>query len=325
MQGVMLLLEIVVVMLLLAEVFIRLRARRRRLQNKSSVSDKSSAPVSSAARLAPDADAPQIRSELLSVEAVASSVTTTGGAEQQVLSINDLLDEAVIYMEYGHYAQAATVLRWYVDLNPHETKAINRLLDAYLAMADIDSYAELLEALGEKPGAAPMNEAWWKERVDTGLAQDPGNLELLVLAEKVGMVVPLPQAQAQASETAMTAEMALALVSRNADPAYGMAVLQRAIAHEPQRLPLYAELLRITHQQRRIEDYLNTLILLFLAVRVGGKTLRERMLRAGVDLGPHPLWSVLAQWNGDPEILRRLAQSRHLEIPAGLSGAATDR
>ncbi len=319
MQGVMLLLEIVVVMLLLAEVFIRLRARRRRLQNKSS------APVSSAACLAPDADAPQIRSELFSVEIVASSVTTTGGAEQQALSIDDLLNEAVIYMEYGHYAQAATVLRWYVDLNPHETKAINRLLDAYLAMADIDSYAELLEALGEKPGAAPMNEAWWKERVDTGLAQDPGNLELLVLAEKVGMAVPVPQAQVQASETAMTAEMALALVSRNADPAYGMAVLQRAIAHEPQRLPLYAELLRITHQQRRIEDYLNALILLFLAVRVGGKTLRERMLRAGVDLGPHPLWSVLAQWNGDPEVLRRLAQSRHLEIPAGLSGAATDR
>lgn len=318
MQGVMLLLEIVVVLLLLAEVFVRLRARRRRIPNKSS------APISSSARSAAAANAPQIRSELSGVEAVAPSVTT-GGAEQQTLSIDDLLNEAVIYMEYGHYAQAATVLRWYVDLNPHETKAINRLLDAYLAMADIDSYAELLESLGEKPGAAPMNEAWWKERVDTGLAQDPGNLELLVLAEKVGMAVPIPQAQEQASETAMTAEMALALVSRNPDPAYGMAVLQRAIAHEPQRLPLYAELLRITHQQRRIEDYLNVLILLFLAVRSGGKTLRERMLRAGIDLGPHPLWSVLAQWNGDPETLRQLAQSRHLEIPAGLSGATTDR
>ncbi|QQD73154.1 hypothetical protein H2515_02135 [Acidithiobacillus ferrivorans] len=320
MQGVMLLLEIAVVMLLLVEVFIRLRARRRRVQNKSS------APASSAACLAPATDVAKTRPEVLSsVDAVVPSVTTTCGAEQQVLSINDLLNEAVIYMEYGHYAQAATVLRWYVDLNPHETRAINRLLDAYLAMADIDSYAELLEALGEKSGAATMNEAWWKERVDTGLAQDPGNLELLVLAEKVGMAVPVPQAQAQASETVMTAEMALALVSRNADPAYGMAVLQRAIAHEPLRLPLYAELLRITHQQRRIEDYLNALILLFLAVRIGGKTLRERMLRAGVDLGPHPLWSVLAQWNGDPEILRRLAQSRHLDIPAGLSGVATDR
>ncbi|MBU2829140.1 MULTISPECIES: hypothetical protein [Acidithiobacillus] len=319
MQDVMLLLEIIVVLLLLVEVFIRLRARRRRLQSKSN------APVSTAAHSAPATDVPQIRPEISSVDAVAPSVTTAGGAEQQALSINDLLNEAAIYMEYGHYAQAATVLRWYVDLNPHETKAINRLLDAYLAMADIDSYADLLEALGEKPGAAPMNEAWWKERVDTGLAQDPGNLELLVLAEKVGMAVPIPQAQTQTSETAMTAEMALALVSRNADPAYGMAVLQRAIAYEPQRLPLYAELLRITHQQSRIEDYLNALILLFLAVRNDGKTLRERMLRAGVDLGPHPLWSVLAQWNGDPEILRRLAQSRHLEIPVGLSDAATDR
>ncbi|MDA8115632.1 MAG: hypothetical protein M0Z43_13055, partial [Acidithiobacillus sp.] len=238
----MLLLEIVVVLLLLVEVFIRLRARRRRLQNKSS------APVSSSAYSAPAADAPQIRPELSSVEAVTPSVTTTGGAEQQALSIDDLLSEANIYLEYGHYAQAATVLRWYVDLNPHETRVINQLLDTYLAMADIDSYAALLEGLGEKPGAAPMNESWWRERVDTGLSRDPGNLELLVLAEKVGMAIPVPQAQTQ--NVTMTAEMALTLVSRNPDPAYGMAILWRAIAHEPQRLPLYAELLRITHQQR---------------------------------------------------------------------------
>ncbi len=316
MQGVMLLLEIVVVLLLLVEVFIRLRARRRRLQNKSS------APVSSSAYSAPAADAPQIRPELSSVEAVTPSVTTTGGAEQQALSIDDLLSEANIYLEYGHYAQAATVLRWYVDLNPHETRVINQLLDTYLAMADIDSYAALLEGLGEKPGAAPMNESWWRERVDTGLSRDPGNLELLVLAEKVGMAIPVPQAQTQ--NVTMTAEMALTLVSRNPDPAYGMAILWRAIAHEPQRLPLYAELLRITHQQRRVEDYINTLILLFLAVGTGGKTLRERMLRVGEDLGPHPLWGTLAQWNGDLEVLRQLARSRHLEIPARLSGDAED-
>ncbi len=314
MQGVMLLLEIVVVLLLLVEVFIRLRARRRRLQNKSS------APVSSAARSAPATDVLQTRPEVSSVNAVVPPVTTSGGAEQQALSIEDLLNEATIYLEYGHYAQAATVLRWYVDINPHVTKPINMLLDAYLAMADIDSYADLLESLGEKPGAAPMDESWWRERVNTGLSQDPGNLELLVLAEKVGMAVPLPQARTP--DAVMTAEMALALVSRNHDPAYGMAILWRAIAHEPRRLPLYAELLRITYQQRRIEDYINTLILLFLAVGSGGKTLRERMLRAGEDLGPHLLWDTLAQWNGDSEVLRRLARSRHLEIPAGLSGAA---
>ena len=167
-----------------------------------------------------------------------------------------------------------------------------------------------------------MNESWWRERIDTGLSRDPGNLELLVLAEKVGMAIPVPQAQTQ--DVTMTAEMALTLVSRNPDPAYGMAILWRTIAHEPQRLPLYAELLRITHQQRRVEDYINTLILLFLAVGTGGKTLRERMLRVGEDLGPHPLWGTLAHWNGDLEVLRQLAKSRHLEIPAKLSGRAEE-
>ncbi|WP_163096186.1 hypothetical protein GL267_001310 [Acidithiobacillus ferrianus] len=309
MQGIILFLEVIVVVLLLVEVFIRLRARRRRVQNSGSAPD-----VASVAR------APQPVSSETGVEVPVPPAGVDGGVEQQALSVEDLLNEATIYLEYGHYAQAATVLRWYVDLNPHETRAINRLLDTYLAMADMDGYATLLESLGEKPGAAPMTEDWWQERIDTGLTQDPGNLELLVLAEKVGMAVPIPQAQAP--EVAMTAEMALTLVSRNSDPVYGMAVLQRAMVHEPQRLPLYAELLRITHQQHHIEDYINTLILLFLAVGTGGKTLRERMLRAGADLGPHPLWRVLTQWDGDPEVLRQLARSRRVEIPAGLSGSA---
>ena len=164
----MLLLEIVVVLLLLVEVFVRLRARRRRLQNKSS------APVLVSARSVPATDVPRARPEAPGGEAVTPSVTVTGGAEQQSLSIDDLLNEATIYLEYGHYAQAATVLRWYVDINPHVTKPINMLLDAYLAMADIDSYADLLESLGEKPGAAPMDESWWRERINRFLAVSSG-------------------------------------------------------------------------------------------------------------------------------------------------------
>lgn len=310
MQGLMIFLEVVVVLLLLAEVYIRLRARRRRLQNRdaqvSAETRKAVVPVP------PVESAPTSRAEVLPAHPQGEQSSTL----QEALSIDDLLNEANIYLEYGHYAQAATVLRWYVDLNPHETRVINQLLDTYLAMADMDSYAGLLESLGEKSGSVPMNESWWRERVEHGLQQDPGNLELLVLAEKVGMAVPLPQDQS--AEPALTAEMALALVARNRDPHYGMAILWRAIAHEPLRLPLYAELLRITHQQHLVEDYINALILLYLTVGYNGKTLRQRMLRAGEDLGPHPLWTVLADWDGNPETLRQLARSRQLEIPGSL-------
>lgn len=313
MQGLMIVLEVVVVLLLLAEVFIRLRARRRRLQSRNeqvtAEARKAVVPLSSVEM------APASQGEVLPAHPQGEQSSTL----QESLSIDDLLNEANIYLEYGHYAQAATVLRWYVDLNPHETRVINQLLDTYLAMADMDGYAGLLESLGEKSGSVPMDESWWRERVEHGLQQDPGNLELLVLAEKVGMAVPMPQEQG--AEPPMTAEMALALVARNRDPHYGMAILWRAIAHEPLRLPLYAELLRITHQQHLLDEYINALILLYLTVGYNGKTLRERMLRAGEDLGPHPLWTVLADWDGNPETLRQLARSRQLEIPSSLPGA----
>ncbi|MBU2759690.1 tetratricopeptide repeat protein [Acidithiobacillus sulfurivorans] len=312
MQGLMIFLEVVVVLLLLVEVFIRLRARRRRLQNRAAAASPN---LSRDASVLPVKAVPAPPREVTAIPE-AEKVTAT---LQEALSIDDLLNEANIYLEYGHHAQAATVLRWYVDLNPHETRVINQLLDTYIAMADMDSYADLLESLGEKSAKVPMDETWWRERVEHGLQQDPGNLELLVLAEKVGMTVPMPQEQG--IEAVMTAEMALALVARNRDPHYGMAILWRAIAHEPLRLPLYAELLRITHQQHLLEEYINALILLFLTVGSGGKTLRERMLRAGQDLGPHPLWDVLAEWQGDPEELRQLARSRQLEIPKSLPGA----
>ncbi|PKY10777.1 hypothetical protein B1757_07390 [Acidithiobacillus marinus] len=312
MQGLMIVLEVVVVLLLLAEVFIRLRARRRRLQSRN---EQVTAEAHKEIRLPSVQETPVSQPEVLPAQPHREAVAAT----QEALSIDDLLNEANIYLEYGHYAQAATVLRWYVDLNPHETRVINQLLDTYLAMADMDSYAGLLESLGEKSGSVPMDESWWRERVEHGLQQDPGNLELLVLAEKVGMTVPMPQEQD--SEPPMTAEMALALVARNHDPHYGMAILWRAIVHEPLRLPLYAELLRITHQQHLLEEYINALILLYLTVGYNAQTLRERMLRAGQDLGPHPLWQVLADWDGNPETLRQLARSRQLEIPDSLPSA----
>lgn len=304
----MLLLEIGIVLLLLGEVFIRLRRRLKKHHRRENVSTvaKAAPPTPASAETVRDTPAVTTAQPAVSLD--------TAVVLQETMDMQDLLREAEIYLTYGHHAQAATVLRWYVDMHPQDSRAINRLLDTYTAMADMESYASLLEQLGEKPRAATMDASWWQQRIQEGLQQDPGNLELLVLAEKVGMSVPVPASEADTP--AMTAKMALTLVSRNPDPHYGMAILWRAITHDPLHLALYAEWLRITHQPALIEAYINGVILLFLALGTGGQTLRARVLRAGKDLGPHPLWETLSAGSGNLAELRRLAQSRHLEIPA---------
>ena len=300
MQGLMLILEIVVVVLIGIEVYIRFTGRRK---GKKLEREPEPAPVSPETRqAAPDP--------------VAAAPTAAYGqvVQETALSGEDLLREADIYMQYGHYSQAATVLRWYVDLRPGDGRAINQLLDAYLALEDLNAYAQLLDSLGEA-GAADGDQVWWTQRVGEGLRRDPGNLELLVLAEKMGMPIPPPEAELQEP---MNAAKALALVSRNSDPQYGIAILHAAILEEPLRLPLYAELLRITHNQRDIEGYINSLILMNLALGGGGGSIRERMLRAGMNLGPHPLWERLAVDGGDPAALRRLASERRLRLSVKL-------
>lgn len=300
MQGLMLILEIVVVLLVAIEVYIRFTGRRK---SKKRSPEAELPPRSLPVEPAP-APAPQ-------------GVPAAPGQEvqEEALSGDDLLQEAEIYMQYGHYSQAATVLRWYVDLQPGNGRAINQLLDAYLALEDLNAYAQLLDSLGEA-GAAPGDQVWWTRRVGEGLRRDPGNLELLVLAEKMGMPIPSPEAEL---EEPMTAAKALALVARNSDPHYGTAILLAAIQEEPLRLPLYAELLRITHKQRDLEGYLNALILMNLALGDGGHGIRERMLRAGMNLGPHPLWERLTAAGNNPAALRQLAAERNLKLSPRLT------
>jgi hypothetical protein len=240
------------------------------------------------------------------------------GAEPQPLSIDDLRSEAAIYMRYGHYAQAATVLRWYVDMNPNDREAINQLLDAYLALADMDAYTSILSTLGENMDFHAQDAEWLRERLYTGLRNDPGNLELLVLAERSGLPIPVAGDNHENLVT-MTTAAALALVSRNPDPAYGASILRRAILNDPLRLPLHAELLRITHQQKDMEKYGDALVLLYLCVGNGAKTLRDRMLRAGMSLGACPLWDILSSWNGDMLELVDVARERNIIIPAALN------
>ncbi|MCE5387444.1 MAG: hypothetical protein K0041_02555 [Acidithiobacillus sp.] len=299
MQDLMLLLEIAVAILISVELFLRFRARRQR--GKSDQKNTATTPG-----VAPSAAPSPVQPESPSPVSTAAAPTV----EPMELSGDDLLQEAGIYMQYGHYSQAATVLRWYVDLQPNDTRAVNQLLDAYLALEDFSAYAQLLESLGESLIAA-KDQGWWKERVSLGLRRDPGNLELLVLAEKLGLPIPTPESQL---DEPMTAAKALALVSRNADPQYGIAILHAAILEEPLRLPLYAELLRITHQQHDLEGYLNGLILMDLALGHGGSSIQERMLRAGKNLGPHPMWARLESAQGNPSALRALAAERNLTL-----------
>ncbi len=225
----------------------------------------------------------------------------------------DLLQEADIYLQYGHYEQAATVLRWYVDLHPTDLQATNKLLDTYDAMADLDSYTALLagleESLDRGQGAVVQDTAWWRQRIQMGLAKDPGNLELLVLAEKFG-VVPHPSPE----EPERTASQTLAMVARSTDFASSLAILHAAILKEPFSLPLYAELLRITHQQRDLQGFADGLLLLAIALGEKGDAILTRMLRAGRALGPSEFWDQLEKLRTHPVKLRELAKQRGLTL-----------
>lgn len=229
------------------------------------------------------------------------------------LSSADLMSEADIYIQYGHYAQAAVVLRWYVDMNPHDTGAIQKLLKTYEAMSDINAYAQLLESLGTHLEDSELRTPWWEQQILNGLRYDPGNLELLVLADKVGITIPVPDNKD--SQADLTPEKVLAIVSRSNDPIYCITILQKAILGNPKKLALYAEALRLTSQHKMLDKYVDILLILYIAVGYSGKSLRERMLAAGRAIGDHSLWSVLDQWDGNQQTLMRLAASRGIRIP----------
>ncbi len=222
------------------------------------------------------------------------------------------MSEADIYIQYGHYAQAAVVLRWYVDMNPRDTGAIQKLLKTYEAMSDIDAYAQLLESLGTHLEDSIIQSVWWKQQILNGLKYDPGNLELLVLANKAGIAVPVPDTNAT---QIMTPEKVLAIVSRSSDPVYCVTLLQQAILSNPKKLALYAEAMRITSQHKMLEKYVDILVILYITVGYNSKSIRERMLTAGRSIGPHVLWDALEQWNGDTQILISLAYARGIKIP----------
>ncbi len=111
----------------------------------------------------------------------ADKASLTAAAEVDETSI---LDEIEIYLAYGHLEQAATALSWYVAHNPDDTQQSRRLLALYQEIPDPDRFAELLSNLCDS-GIISGAEA--QDLTLAGLQADPGNLQLRVLAENLGI------------------------------------------------------------------------------------------------------------------------------------------
>lgn len=234
-------------------------------------------------------------------------------ADTSTLNPQDLLSEANIYLEYGHNAQAAVVLRWYVDMVPTDMGSIQKLLGVYEAMSDIDAFVSLLHSIGMNVDSSVLQSDWWREQVCLGLKYDPGNLELVSLAAKSGISAPIPDESANMQD--MTPEKVLAIVSHSNDIAYSLALLQKAILINPFKLSLYAEAMRITSQNNMLDKFVDFLLVLYLTVGYKSKALRERMLNAGKAIGPHLLWDPLEKWDGNSDMLVSLAKARGIKIP----------
>jgi tetratricopeptide (TPR) repeat protein len=69
--------------------------------------------------------------------------------------------------------------------------------------------------------------------------------------------------------------------------------LHRAISARPQALVNFADLLRILHDRRQLDEYVGVLWHLYLVLDGAGRALRERFLGMGLALGQHPVLDAL--------------------------------
>jgi tetratricopeptide (TPR) repeat protein len=92
----------------------------------------------------------------------------------------DPLAEVEIYLQFGYLERAADTLRSYADsVGQSDREGLRRLLELYRRLGRIDDYAEILERLC----TAGEGEVFAREAVLAGLAADPDNLPLRVVAE----------------------------------------------------------------------------------------------------------------------------------------------
>lgn len=98
-------------------------------------------------------------------------------------------------------------------------------------------------------------------------------------------------------------------------PDKAILVMRRALLFDPRKLASHIELLQILHAQKQLEAYAEALLNLYLCMWGSGKSLRQRMLTLGLQLGSHPLIETLQNLNDDTDDLADLANRHGLHIP----------
>lgn len=252
----------------------------------------------------------------------------------------DLLTEVDVYLQFGHDARAADTLRRYVDQLPAAVRETSRLLELYLRLERIEDYGEMLQRLVARD--ALTADALAQALLD-GLAVDPANLTLRVLAEeelhwdidtvshRLGLTAPAAPAPAAtpgpstpAAPAQPLASGGLALVQgecplaplnererqairhlpppkRRArilqgcgDGASAARTLEALLAGARRPLTLLMDILHLHYRQANLDAFVHRLWQSYALFGPHGQALRERLLRMGFALGPHPLLELLA-------------------------------
>jgi hypothetical protein len=224
----------------------------------------------------------------------------------------DLLNEANIYIEYKMYDQAIIVLKWYVDIHKSDFIVISKLLDIYLSIGDIDDYVKTLNSIPIKTRGQIHAEEWRIDAIKNGLKHELDNPELLALAKEYNIN---PNILNDENEH-IDAEKALKLASQSNNYNYQSYILKKAIKNEPRKLSLHAEILRLAYKNKKYDDYLDGLILLFLILGEANTTIQKRMLSVAKQMNLGQDFDTVAGWNGDTSKLKKIAIKRNIKLPA---------
>jgi tetratricopeptide (TPR) repeat protein len=298
------------IVLLILDIFLRLRARRARANPKPE--PLAAAPTTPSPTPSNWAQEPAPNDESSMPEASSEKVST---AAEPTFSNVDLLQEAQLYLEYGRPAQAITILRWCLDLDPDNPRYLELLLQAYAALADWATYSALLTEHWQQSPHHFERISWVAEKVQAALAKVPDHLELRALWQELqgasGASVQSP--------TATPSTLIQSLPTDGSDRAKAaLRVARAAVEQNPLSLSLYMDWLRIAHRAKDVESYVDALLLMTLVLGDRDPPLVERMRQTGMQLGTHPLWAQLAEPLSNQRQLRILAQARGLQLPPEL-------
>lgn len=103
-----------------------------------------------------------------------TEVSTSAAESSTEIYEVDPREEAEIYLSYGHLEQAATTLQWYVERHREDSDTLQRLLDIYIEIPDLDRYAEYQDRFCSLSPDDPN----CRQGILRGVLADPGNLDL---------------------------------------------------------------------------------------------------------------------------------------------------